>query len=418
MQREGTAHPRLPLGEAEAQELEEGPQGTPFRTQTLHLADFLLKYGPSSLVAALKENIYDFRNFDSYSLVADGVDRGESIRKQSRVVVSLLSDDHFLNDERARAKQIKDRMANVIGSGAYYGNFSNDGSSLPTTGTARKDTYESFSASSYRPGFGSGGSTGMTFGESVMRSLQQAKKEERVDPPPSEEKPAGKLNLAKMNIAKPEEKKNFNSLSMKLVKPPEKKAVEKKEQPVVPAQKQQPKPQQRPAGKVDIMDFDFLGSVPEPNQEQTVDNSSKSNTFDFLGAPTTTNPPVSQSQTSFNVLKFAPTVPNGQINSPVPYQGIAHQPTAPQNFFYGGSPVPAFNFVPAAQSVPPNFIPPQSSPPVPAVSISLSAPPQVILPHSAKDQCFIVAGPDRLLELPRVVVAFGAAAGYSFCHLE
>jgi hypothetical protein len=30
-----------------------------------------------------------------------------------------------LNDERAKAKKIKDRMANVIGTGAYYGNYSN-----------------------------------------------------------------------------------------------------------------------------------------------------------------------------------------------------------------------------------------------------------------------------------------------------
>ena len=38
----------------------------------------------------------------------------------------LLTDEHLLNDERAKAKQIKDRMANVIGSGAYFGGFSNE----------------------------------------------------------------------------------------------------------------------------------------------------------------------------------------------------------------------------------------------------------------------------------------------------
>jgi hypothetical protein len=54
-------------------------------------------------------------------------------------VVSLLSDDHYLSDERAKAKQIRDRMANVIGSSAYYG-FSNDGSSLPTS-SVRKEAY-------------------------------------------------------------------------------------------------------------------------------------------------------------------------------------------------------------------------------------------------------------------------------------
>lgn len=77
-QREGATHPGLPLGEAQAQELEEGPQSTPPITQALHLTDFLLKYGPTSLVNALKENLYEFRNFDNYTLVVDGVDRGES----------------------------------------------------------------------------------------------------------------------------------------------------------------------------------------------------------------------------------------------------------------------------------------------------------------------------------------------------
>ena len=46
--------------------------------QTLHLVDFLAKNGPTSSVNAFKENIYEFRNFDSYTLVADGLDRGES----------------------------------------------------------------------------------------------------------------------------------------------------------------------------------------------------------------------------------------------------------------------------------------------------------------------------------------------------
>jgi hypothetical protein len=66
------------VGEAEAQELEEGAEGTLHGTQALHLTDFLLKYGPSSLVNALKENVYEFRNFDSYTLVLEGIDRGES----------------------------------------------------------------------------------------------------------------------------------------------------------------------------------------------------------------------------------------------------------------------------------------------------------------------------------------------------
>jgi hypothetical protein len=79
------------------------------------------------------------------------------------VIVDLISDDHFLNDERAKAKQIKERMANVIGSGAYYGNFSNDSG----TNEFKKDSYESFGSSNYKPstvGSSNGSSGGMSFG--------------------------------------------------------------------------------------------------------------------------------------------------------------------------------------------------------------------------------------------------------------
>lgn len=54
----------------------------------------------------------------------------------------------MLQDERSKAKQIKDRMANVIGSGAYFGQFSND---TKTSGEAisKGSSYGSISSDSY-----------------------------------------------------------------------------------------------------------------------------------------------------------------------------------------------------------------------------------------------------------------------------
>lgn len=81
--------------------------------------------------------------------------------------------------------------------------------------------------------------------------------------PPVEKPPnKNKLDLSKMNERKPEEKKNFNSLAMKLVKPPEKtekKPVEKKVELNGSNVTTASKPQAKPASKVnDIMDLDFL----------------------------------------------------------------------------------------------------------------------------------------------------------------
>ena len=62
----------------------------------------------------------------------------------------LITDDQLLNDERAKAKQIKDRMANVIGSGAYFGGFNNDikNNNVPAKGSS----YGNISSESYRSG--------------------------------------------------------------------------------------------------------------------------------------------------------------------------------------------------------------------------------------------------------------------------
>ena len=53
------------------------------------------------------------------------------VRKQSKLIVDLISDDNRLSDERAKAKQIKERMAQVLGSGAHYGSYSSNTSPLP-----------------------------------------------------------------------------------------------------------------------------------------------------------------------------------------------------------------------------------------------------------------------------------------------
>lgn len=93
----------------------------------------------------------------------------------------MLSEDHQLNDERAKAKQIKERMANVIGSGAYYGSYSNDG---PTNNSKKEGAYESYSVNSYKLGMPSSNGGGMSFGESVMRTLNESKKvEKKVEQP-------------------------------------------------------------------------------------------------------------------------------------------------------------------------------------------------------------------------------------------
>lgn len=44
--------------------------------KTLHLVEFLLKNGPSSVISSFKYDIYHFRSFSDYQHYSDGVDRG------------------------------------------------------------------------------------------------------------------------------------------------------------------------------------------------------------------------------------------------------------------------------------------------------------------------------------------------------
>lgn len=91
-------------------------------------------------------------------------------------------------------------MANVVGSGAYFGGFSSDVKSTVTGQIGAKGTsYGNISSQSYK-GSSNYGGKGMTFGESVMKELQEKKKISSYAEPeqPSPTKPANKLNLNSM----------------------------------------------------------------------------------------------------------------------------------------------------------------------------------------------------------------------------
>jgi len=71
-------HQRIHLGKAqEEQELEKDSEGTPTKTQTFNLIEFLLKNGPPSIISNFKYDLYQLRVFESYSNYVDGTDKGE-----------------------------------------------------------------------------------------------------------------------------------------------------------------------------------------------------------------------------------------------------------------------------------------------------------------------------------------------------
>jgi hypothetical protein len=131
------------------------------------MVDFLLKNGPPSIISSFKYDIYQFRSFDNYSHYSDGIDRGEastpiliSVREKSKTIVELLSNEELLEEERVKAKTIRERMAGVVGGsgGGYsaggYGGSSNYGGSS----YGNQSKYESYNSKNV--GSMSSGSTG------------------------------------------------------------------------------------------------------------------------------------------------------------------------------------------------------------------------------------------------------------------
>ena len=70
-----------------------------------------MKNGPPSILSSFKYEVYQFKSFDGYNCYDDGVDRGEAIREKAKSIVELLTNEEFLEEERIKAKTIRERLA-------------------------------------------------------------------------------------------------------------------------------------------------------------------------------------------------------------------------------------------------------------------------------------------------------------------
>lgn len=64
-------------GQAEDQEMEEGPEGNRVDLwQTLSLVEFLLKNGPRNAISDMQNEQYTFKGLETFSCTVDGADKG------------------------------------------------------------------------------------------------------------------------------------------------------------------------------------------------------------------------------------------------------------------------------------------------------------------------------------------------------
>ena len=77
-----------------------------------------------------------------------------------------MSDEARLEDERAQAKKISQRMGDVLGTGTKYGSFNSSGD-----WKGRKEGSEIYHSTQFQAS--ANRTHELSFGESVMRSLHQ-----------------------------------------------------------------------------------------------------------------------------------------------------------------------------------------------------------------------------------------------------
>lgn len=74
-----------------------------------------MKNGAPRCISEFKDEIYQIRSLKDYSNYENNVDRGEGIREKVGAILELLQDEQKLDEEREKAKKIRDSMAGIGG---------------------------------------------------------------------------------------------------------------------------------------------------------------------------------------------------------------------------------------------------------------------------------------------------------------
>ncbi|XP_076443079.1 epsin-2-like isoform X2 [Babylonia areolata] len=88
--------------------------------KSLVLLDYIIKTGSEKVAQQCKENFHAIKTLTSFQHIdVDNKDQGMNVREKAKQLVSLLSDDERLKNERAKALKAKERFAqNAMGVGS------------------------------------------------------------------------------------------------------------------------------------------------------------------------------------------------------------------------------------------------------------------------------------------------------------
>ncbi|CAD8081891.1 unnamed protein product [Paramecium sonneborni] len=95
--------------------------------KTLNMIDYLTKNGAPRCVGEFRDCIFKIRSFSDFIMVEQGSDKGLSIREKSKQLVDLLCNEKLIEEEREKAKKIRERLAAAGGIGAIGSNTNYQG---------------------------------------------------------------------------------------------------------------------------------------------------------------------------------------------------------------------------------------------------------------------------------------------------
>jgi len=97
--------------------------------KTLNLIEHLIKNGSPRCIQEFRDEIYQIRSLQDFSLHEDGADRGAAIREMSKRIYELLNDENKIDEERKKAQELRAKLGDLSGMSnreSGYGGFSKD----------------------------------------------------------------------------------------------------------------------------------------------------------------------------------------------------------------------------------------------------------------------------------------------------
>lgn len=91
--------------------------------KTLNLIEHLVKNGSPRCIQEFRDEIYQIRSLQDFSLHEDGADRGAAIREMSKRLYELLNDENKIDEERKKAQELRSKLGDLSGISNNNGGF-------------------------------------------------------------------------------------------------------------------------------------------------------------------------------------------------------------------------------------------------------------------------------------------------------